>query len=85
MVTGVNVGATWTAPWLFKYHSNDTLKWRQQFAWWPVRSSQSNQRIWLKKCWYGYRFIYGPAGEEPIKAERWLTEEEYIWYQLTSE
>jgi len=78
------MGASWAPPGWF-WTNDSRLIWRERFAWLPCRSSESNQRIWLKKHWYGYRWIDGPAGEDPIKSERWLTEEEYVWYQLTSE
>ena len=70
-------------PWLHKYISDGTFIWTQKFAWWPRRSSESNQRIWLTKAWYGYRYIYGLAGEDPVKAERWLTEKEYMIWSLS--
>ena len=65
-------------PWLHKYISDGTFIWTQKFVWWPQHSFKSNQRIWLTKARYGYRLVYGPAGEEPVKIERWLTEQEYF-------
>ena len=59
------------------------LTWTQRFAWWPKRSDQSGQRIWLKKYWYGTRLVWGIAGESPARVEHWLTDEEYFWHQLT--
>ena len=79
------MGVTWTPPG-WSWNVNDSrFKWAQRFALSPKRSSESGQCIWLKNAWYGYRWIDGPAGEPPLKDERWLTEEEYVWYQLTSE
>ena len=77
------MAATWLPPWLSRYLNND-FAWRLRFAWLPVRSHESNQRIWLKRAWYGSRLIDGPAGEGPLRAERWLTQEEYTWYQLNN-
>jgi len=77
------MGSTWTPPgwhWI-----NDTrYKWRERFAWLPYWSSESTKLIWLKKFWYGVRWIEGPAGEDPLKMEQWLTEEEYMWQALQS-
>lgn len=77
------MASTWPG-WLHKYFSDNVFKWRERFVWWPVYSHVSEQRIWLKKAWYGYRLAYGPAGEEPVKIERWMTAEEYMWHQLLS-
>ena len=70
-------------PWMIKYISDSKFTWCERFAWFPHRSHKSGQRIWFKKAWYGYRLIHGPAGEEPVRAERWLTEQEYFIQCLT--
>ena len=72
-------------PWLHKYISDGTFIWTQKFVWWPQHSFKSNQRIWLTKAWYGWRWIDGPAGESPVKVEKWLTEEEYMWQCLSGQ
>lgn len=77
------MAATWYPPWMHKY-LDSKYTWSFRFIWWPRYSYESKQRIWLKRAWYGYRLIDGPAGEEPVKDERWLTDEEYIWFQLTN-
>lgn len=76
------MAATWLPPWLSRYMESK-FKWRLRFVWWPVYSEVSKQRIWLTNAWYGWRWVEGPAGEEPVKLERWMTDEEYTWYQLT--
>lgn len=75
------MAATWIPLWLQRY-MDSKFTWRLRFAWWPVYSEESKQRIWLKSAMYGWRWVDGPAGEEPIKIERWLTEQEYVWYKL---
>ena len=72
----------WLPPWLARYVGTE-FKWQQRFVWWPVRSYESNQLIWLKKAQYGWRWVEGPAGEEPVKLERWMTKKEYLWHCLT--
>ena len=59
------------------------LKWTQRFAWWPCKSDKSGKRIWLTKYWYGTRLVWGIAGESPVRVEHWLTDEEFVWYNLT--
>ena len=84
MVTGSNMmGASFNGfpNW---WNNNSEWVWENQFIWRPRSSYISNSRIWLTKAWYGYRYVYGPAGEDPVKLEQWLTDEEYMWHQLTS-
>lgn len=74
----------WSPPG-WTWNVNDTrFKWSQRFAWLPKKSKESGKRIWLTTAWYGYRWIDGPAGEEPLKNEQWLTDDEYMWLQLTN-
>lgn len=71
--------------WLADYINQSSFTWQERFAWWPKQSHKSNQRIWLKRAWYGIKYVYGPEGlAGPVKLERWLTDEEYMWEQLTS-
>ena len=77
------MGTDYSGSW-FYFKDDSKYVWRERYVWWPKRSVESNRRIWLTKAWYGYRFIHGPAGESPVKLEKWLSDEEYIWYQLTS-
>lgn len=76
---------TGSVPWINIYRDSTDFKWIYRFVWWPKRSEESGRRIWFKKAWYGYRLVWGPAGEDPVRIERWLTDEEYVWYQLTGE
>jgi hypothetical protein len=77
------MASTWLPLWLERYIGTK-FKWQERFAWWPVYSHESKKRIWFKKAWYGHRWVEGPAGEEPVKIERWLTADEYSWYCLTN-
>ena len=77
------MAASWFPPWMEKY-LDSRFKWKERFVWWPVYSYESKRRIWLTKAWYGYRWVDGPAGEDPAKVERWLTDEEYVWFQMTN-
>ena len=76
------MGSTWTPPPYF-FSIDREFVWKERFIWWPKRSEESGDRIWLAKAWYGYRYVHGPAGESPVKIERWLTDKEYMWYQLS--
>ena len=79
------MASTWTPPG-WSWSVNDTrFKWSHRFTWLPKRSEQSGQLLWFTKAWYGYRWIDGPAGEAPLKSEQWLTDEEYVWYKLSSQ
>ena len=60
------------------------VDWKERYAWWPVRSSWSKKRIWLKKYWQG-DIYYDAMGRPPIKENSWkliYTENEYLMYLL---
>ena len=60
------------------------VEWKERYAWWPVRSSWSKKRIWLKKYWHG-DIYYDAMGRPPIKENSWkliYTENEYLMYLL---
>ena len=60
------------------------VDWKERYAWWPVRSSWSKKRIWLKKYWQG-DIYYDAMGRPPIKENSWkliYTENEYLLYLL---
>ena len=60
------------------------VEWKERYAWWPVRSSWSKKRIWLKKYWEG-DIYYDAMGRPPIKENSWkliYTENEYLMYLL---
>ena len=44
------------------------------------RCHNSNQLIWFKYGWCGYRIISGPG--DPVIIKKWLTEQEYVMYLL---
>lgn len=71
------VDASWWTP-------NNRFTWQQRYVWWPKESYESKKRIWLKRAWYGTKYVNGPAGQLAVKLERWLTDEEYMWNQLTN-
>lgn len=56
--------------------------WQQQYIILPRRSTSSGKLLWCQRVWHGYRYVLGPAGEEPAKLEKWLTDEEYMWHRL---
>ena len=52
----------------------------EKFAWWPVRSTFSKKRIWLKNYWEG-NIYFDAMGRPPIKDKSWkliYTENEYL-------
>ena len=60
------------------------IEWSEYYAWWPVRSSWSKKRIWLKKYRQG-DIYYDAMGRPPIKEKSWkliYTENEYLMYLL---
>jgi len=60
------------------------IEWHERYAWWPVRSSFSKKRIWLKKYHVGEIF-YDAMGRPPIKEKSWkliYSENEYLMYLL---
>jgi hypothetical protein len=57
---------------------------KEKFAWWPVRSSFSKRRIWLKK-YVLVSVYYDDMGKPPIKGRSWdliYTKNEYLIYML---
>ena len=64
------------------WSSDSKWLWQERFIWWPRNSHVSDKTIWLTKAWYGYRHVYGPAGENPVKLEKWMTGEEYVLHLL---
>jgi hypothetical protein len=63
------------------------LEWNEDYAWWPVRSSWSKKRIWLKKFWRG-KIYYDVMGRPPVKGNCWeiiYSENEYLLYLMRKE
>jgi hypothetical protein len=59
----------------------------ERFAWLPVRSSFSKQRIWLSK-YVELHIYFDDQGKPPIKGRSWnliYTPGEYTYYCLTKE
>ena len=65
------------------FQRSKEIKWTKCFAWLPKRSSKSGKLIWFKTYWYGTRLVWGPAGESPVRVNQCLTDQEYLWYNLT--
>tara|TARA_B100000035_G_scaffold313749_1_gene328182 strand:+ start:1515 stop:1793 length:279 start_codon:yes stop_codon:yes gene_type:complete len=60
------------------------IHWTEKFAWWPVHSTWSKKRIWLKKYHIGEIF-YDAMGRPPINHQSWkliYTQNEYLLYLL---
>lgn len=56
----------------------------ERFAWWPVRSTFSNKRIWLKK-YIELHIYFDQMGKPPVKGSSWnliYTQAEYTLYLL---
>jgi len=63
------------------------LEWNEDYAWWPVSSSWSKKRIWLKKFWRG-KIYYDVMGRPPVKGNCWeiiYSENEYLLYLMRKE
>lgn len=58
-------------------------KWALKFAYLPAKMD-SGDSIWWREYYHGVRYIYGPAGEEPISVHQYMTSEEFMWQQLTA-
>lgn len=53
-----------------------------KFVWWPVKSYESGNRIWLQKAYRFRRSIKGLAGDEAIHEDRWMTPPEAMIHIL---
>lgn len=57
---------------------------REKFAWFPVRSSFSKKRIWLKR-YIELHIFFDETGRPPIHGRSWTlnyTQNEYLLYLL---
>ena len=77
------MAAVWIPPYWLE-HWNRKYSWRLRFAWIPCRNSETGEIMWLKRYYYGWRIVDGPAGERPVKLELRLTGAQYTWFQLTN-
>jgi len=66
-----------------RYRSTSDWHWVTKFAWLPAKMDSGVSVLW-KGYYHGVRFIYGPAGEDPVVLNQYMTDEEFIWYNLTS-
>ena len=60
--------------------SEVNIEWIEYFAYWPVRSTWSQKRVWWKKYWKGEIYI-DVMGRPPIKQRSWkliYTQNEYL-------
>lgn len=53
-------------------------EWFLKFAWLPVRMD-SGKILWWKQYYHGVRFIFGPAGEDPVVLHQYLTSQEHLF------
>lgn len=68
-------------------YTNIDAEWTQKFAWLPMRSDISNERIWLTHYWE-YAIKMDSQGAVPRKSKDWTliyTREEYIIKKLKGE
>ena len=72
----------WTSPWQYwwKDQNDKHYAWTLKFALLP-RKTLYNKWVWLSKVYRGVRIIHGPG--TPVILEKWLTPEEFTWFQLT--
>lgn len=60
---------------------NDRATFEYKTSIWPRRCYNTNQLIWGLAV-RGRRYIYGPAGEEPVIEDRWYHRHEAIIMML---
>ena len=64
--------------------SEVSIEWAEKYAYWPIRSSWSKKRIWLKKYWEG-NIYFDVMGRPPIKEKSWkliYSQNEYLMMLL---
>ena len=74
--------AGWWIP-SFNDYRDQRLNWRRKFFLLPKRCERSNQVIWLRKGWHGWRWVTGPG--EPIAVDHWMSDKEYMWFRISGE
>ena len=65
-------------------HTTLEAEWHKKFAWWPIHSDITNERIWLTD-YYEYVITMDSQGAVPKKGKDWrmiYTREEYITKKL---
>ena len=73
------MGASWN--WDKLTHSASNWQWALKFAWLPCKMD-SGELVWFKEYYHGVRFIFGPAGEDPVILHQYMTTQEFIWKAL---
>jgi hypothetical protein len=67
-------------------HFDRIEKAYERFAWWPVRSSFSQELIWMRK-YVELHIFFDDQGRPPIKARNWkliYTSHEYFLKKLSN-
>ena len=73
------MGTGYRTPWTEVWIDGD-WHWALVFVWWPTRTDNGNL-VWLKQVYHGMRGISGPG--TPVYLHKWMTPEEFTWFQLT--
>ena len=76
------MGTGYVSPWQDFWTQYNGWSWRPEFAFIP-RKTENNKWAWLRKVYHGTRIVYGPG--TPVILEKWMTPEEFTWFQLTAE
>lgn len=64
-----------------RYSDATKWQWALKFAWLPCKMD-SGELVWFKEYYHGVRFIFGPAGEEPVILHQWMSIQEFTWKAL---
>jgi hypothetical protein len=64
-----------------KYYDVGNWTWSTKIAWLPAKMD-SGQLVWCQEYYHGVRFIFGPAGEDPVILHQYMTKEEFTWSAL---
>lgn len=49
-----------------------------KYCFWPRRCYNSGRWLWMETAMRGRREIYGPAGDPPIREDRWYHSDEAL-------
>lgn len=64
-----------------RYRITSDWNWSTKFAWLPAKMDNGDF-VWWRNYYHGVRFIYGPAGEDPVVLHQYMTTEEFTWSAL---
>ena len=73
------MGTGYRSPWTEVWIDGD-WHWALIFVWWSTRT-ENGKLVWLKQVYHGMRGISGPG--TPVYIHKWMTPEEFTWFQLT--